>query len=96
MSTYRELAWSRLVEVVDAAATTPAATARMPSLLQELRRGFDAAIDVVPELAALLDRSESAGAVDTPAAADNAEGTVDPINRADDIVAQIAGKLDHR
>ena len=91
MTTYRELAWSRLIDVVNEAANTASTTPTLPVSLTELRARFDAAIDAFPGIAALLDRPE----VTEPASADSDE-IVDPINRADDIVAHIAGKLHDR
>jgi hypothetical protein len=86
--TYRELAWSRLLEVVDHAVSTASAATTLPVSVVELRARFDAAIDAIPGIAALLDQSEGS----EPARADSDE-VVDPINRADDLAARIAGKL---
>ena len=94
--TYRELAWSRLLEVVEQAAHSANPRPSVAAALPDLRLKFDAAIDAVPGLAALLDRSEVAAVASTPAAADGSDVAVDPINRADEIVAQIAGKLHER
>lgn len=94
--TYRELAWSRFLEVVDEAAKTASAQPNLPAVLPDLRARFDAAIGAVPGLAALLDRPQVAAPVSTEVAADGADDVIDPINRADDIVAHIAGKLNER
>jgi hypothetical protein len=90
---YREFAWSRLLEVVEEAARTASTTPSLPVPRTELRARFDEAIDAVPAIAALLDRAEVTEPVGTPVVADGSEDAVDPINRADDVLAQIAGKL---
>ena len=87
-NTYRELAWSRLREVVDAAASTASATPTLPVSVAELRARFDSAIDAIPDIAALLDRSEGPETANA-----DPDEVVDPINRADDLAARIAGKL---
>jgi hypothetical protein len=88
---YRQRAWNRLLEVVDEAASTAPATPTLPVSVAELRARFDAVIDAIPDIAALRDRPEPS----EPPGADS-DKVMDPINRADDLAARIAGKLNDR
>lgn len=85
---YRDLAWDRLLEIIHQAAGGPPREEAIEAALTQFRSKFNAAIDGVPAIAELLDRSEQAAQED--------DDTQDPINRADEIAAQITQKLQHR
>ena len=86
--TYRDLAWNRLLEVIHEAAGDSRQGAAFEAALAQFHSKFHAAIDTVPAVAAILDRKEQA---DQPG-----EEAVDPINRADEIVAHITEKFQDR
>jgi hypothetical protein len=82
-ATYRDLAWDGLADVVREAGEAAATDDDLGAALAELRKRFDAAIDAIPPLAHALDRAVDEGEGETD--------SVDPINRADQIAAQISG-----
>ena len=86
--TYRELAWNSLANIIRASEGSSNRSNEIELALRQFRVKFDAAVNAVPTVAKLLDQSE--------AEAETTDEIVDPINRADDIVAHIAEKLqDH-
>ncbi len=82
-ATYRDLAWASLAGLLREAAGTGHLSKELEAAIVQFRGRFDAAVDAVPVVATALDRRP----------ADDLEiddGSVDPINRADDIAAQIS------
>lgn len=87
--TYRELVWSSLTEAIRKSARgSPQLEGFVDTALREFRLKFDAAVDAVPKVALLLDRPES---VDQ-----NDNEIVDPINRVDGIIEEIAEKFENK
>jgi hypothetical protein len=81
-ATYRDHAWDGLADVVREAAETADMSNELEAALVQFRVRFDAAVDAVPTVAKALDRLPENQEAD--------EASVDPINRADDIAAQIS------
>ena len=86
--TYRDLAWNTLLELIQEAAGDAPHKDPLDIAVAQFRSKFNAAVDAVPAIAAILDRSEQADQPD--------EEAVDPINRADDIAAHLTEKLRDR
>ena len=86
--TYRDLAWSILLEVIDEAARDTPRRDEFGAALKDFQVRFDAAIDAVPVVASLLDQPEGGEP--------SSDEIVDPINRADEFAAHMAGKLHDR
>lgn len=83
--TYRSLAWAKLLDVIHESMGGAPKSDTFSATLREFRTKFNGAIDAVPAIAEIFDRPESSEP--------STDEIVDPINRADDVVAHIANKL---